>query len=100
MWAVTAGWHSSPLVVIVAIVLLWLLVPILLFVAGVAVTVAALVARLLGLSEWTVRAHGQRIVLIWRVRGLGRSRRAMDEIVALLAAGQKPTVDGVAGEAR
>ena len=84
---------------VVVIALLWLVLPLLVFGAGVVFATAALLARLLSLSAWTVRAQQRDVILTWRVRGLLRSRRVLAEVAEKLATGQEPAIGGVAGKA-
>jgi hypothetical protein len=64
-------------IVIVLVVLVLILLPVFVLLIGALVAAFALAARLLSIATWTVRAQGETETLMWRVRGLLKSRRAM-----------------------
>jgi hypothetical protein len=100
-------WADLEAVILIAIALVlvvFVIVPLLLFgveliVVGGALA-ASIIGRLLFGRPWIVRAEslgGTREVLSWRVSGWRGSERAMDEIAQALAAGSNPEPQG-AGE--
>ena len=94
----TEGWLGTvPLLfsaVIVALVF-FVLLPLVLAVAGLLAASAVVGARLLSSSAWAVTARSSRARLEWRVRGMLRSARAVHEMAAVIERGDEwPLVDG------
>ena len=75
---------------VVAFVLLLVFgLPLLVAVLGLVVALGGLVARVLLGRPWLVEARNERGELAWRVRGVRRSRRAVEEVAAALARGDR-----------
>ncbi len=93
---VDVGFDADLLGIAIGLVLLLLLfallligLPVLVFLAALLVAVGGLVFRVVFGRPWVVEARSERGELQWRVRGTRRSRRAMQEIAAALARGER-----------
>jgi hypothetical protein len=90
---VLAGVVIAVVVIVAAIVFVPLLLLLGEMVLFLAVAVLAVVGRVLLGRPWTLEAEAPETRLSWRVKGWGASRRAMTEIAAALARGQRPGPD-------
>lgn len=84
-------------VILVLLVLWFVVLPLVVFLLGLLAALLALSARLLSISAWTIRVRGVDTTLFWRVRGMRRSRRAMQELAAMLGRGEEPRIAGLPG---
>jgi hypothetical protein len=75
------------LIIVLALLLVFVGIPLLVFLAAVLIAVLGLAFRIAFGRPWVVEAKSERGELQWRVRGARGSRRAMHEIAAALRRG-------------